>query len=67
METETHDPRCYQVTGVPDGLPSDLCDCRTWRAIDAAHGYGDKSDCLCGRNFNKVRGLREHITKARAL
>ena len=30
------------------------------------HGYGDDTDCLCGRNFAKVRGLREHITKARA-
>lgn len=30
-----------------------------------AHGYGDTSDCLCGRNFTTVRGLREHLTKAR--
>lgn len=30
------------------------------------HGYGDESDCLCGRNFAKVRGLREHLTKMRA-
>lgn len=30
------------------------------------HGYGDTSDCLCGRNFATVRGLREHLTKARA-
>lgn len=29
------------------------------------HGYGDDSDCLCGRNFATVRGLREHLTKAR--
>lgn len=29
------------------------------------HGYGDESDCLCGRNFSKVRGLREHLTKSR--
>lgn len=29
------------------------------------HGYGDKSDCLCGRNFQTVRGLREHLTKSR--
>jgi hypothetical protein len=28
------------------------------------HGYGDVSDCLCGRNFSTVRGLREHLTKA---
>lgn len=27
------------------------------------HGYGTESDCLCGRNFDKVRGLREHLTK----
>lgn len=35
------------------------------RAEPEEHGYGDDSDCLCGRNFDKVRGLREHITKAR--
>lgn len=29
------------------------------------HGYGDESDCLCGRNFTTVRGLREHLTKQR--
>jgi len=29
------------------------------------HGYGVTSDCLCGRNFATVRGLREHLTKAR--
>jgi hypothetical protein len=29
------------------------------------HGYGDTSDCLCGRNFPTVRGLREHLTKHR--
>lgn len=29
------------------------------------HGYGDKSDCVCGRNFSRVRGLREHLTKSR--
>lgn len=28
------------------------------------HGFGDTSDCLCGRNFLTVRGLREHISKA---
>ena len=63
-----HDPRCYQRTGgIPDGLPDDLCDCRVYRLIDAraGHGYGETSDCLCGRNFTTVRGLREHITKAR--
>lgn len=31
----------------------------------AEHGYGVDSDCLCGRNFHKVRGLREHLTKTR--
>lgn len=62
-----HDPRCYQNTGVPDDLPDDLCDCRAFRTIDAQarHGYGETSDCLCGRNFATVRGLREHITKSR--
>lgn len=30
-----------------------------------AHGYGTTSDCICGRNFAKVRGLREHLTKSR--
>lgn len=30
------------------------------------HGYGTDADCLCGRNFDKVRGLREHLTKMRA-
>lgn len=29
------------------------------------HGYGTESDCICGRNFSTVRGLREHLTKAR--
>jgi hypothetical protein len=29
------------------------------------HGYGESSDCLCGRNFATVRGLREHLTKSR--
>lgn len=33
--------------------------------MSAQHGYGDRSDCLCGRNFATVRGLREHLTKAR--
>jgi hypothetical protein len=32
---------------------------------EVAHGYGDESDCVCGRNFATVRGLREHLTKAR--
>ena len=26
---------CYQVVGVPGDLPSDLCDCRTLRMLDA--------------------------------
>jgi predicted DNA-binding transcriptional regulator AlpA len=30
-----------------------------------AHGYGIDSDCVCGRNFSTVRGLREHLTKSR--
>jgi hypothetical protein len=29
------------------------------------HGYGDEADCICGRNFLTVRGLREHLTKQR--
>lgn len=29
------------------------------------HGYGDEADCICGRNFPTVRGLREHLTKSR--
>jgi len=29
------------------------------------HGFGTDSDCVCGRNFTTVRGLREHLTKAR--
>lgn len=33
--------------------------------MSAEHGYGVDTDCICGRNFDKVRGLREHITKAR--
>ena len=28
-------------------------------------GYGTKTDCICGRNFATVWGLREHLTKAR--
>lgn len=32
---------------------------------DTVHGYGETSDCLCGRNFPTVRGLREHLTKSR--
>lgn len=35
-------------------------------AVLDAHGYGIESDCICGRNFSTVRGLREHLTKARA-
>lgn len=69
-ENDAHDPRCYQRTGgIPDGMPADLCDCRVYRIIDAqaGHGYGETSDCLCGRNFATVRGLREHITKARVI
>lgn len=31
----------------------------------AEHGYGDETDCTCGRNFRTVRGLREHLTKSR--
>jgi hypothetical protein len=31
-----HHPNCYQNTGVPDDLPDDLCDCRVFRAIEAA-------------------------------
>ena len=31
------------------------------------HGYGDTTDCKCGRNFDKVRGLREHLTKQRRI
>lgn len=31
------------------------------------HGYGDTTDCKCGRNFAKVRGLREHLTKQRRI
>lgn len=27
------------------------------------HRYGDETDCICGRNFATVRGLREHLTK----
>ena len=43
-----------------------VCD-RVAALADAAqeHGYGTESDCVCGRNFAKVRGLREHITKMR--
>lgn len=37
----------------------------TPEAVGAGHGYGVDSDCLCGRNFGKVRGLREHLTKMR--
>lgn len=32
--------------------------------MNEAHGYGETSDCLCGRNFATVRGLREHLTKS---
>lgn len=35
-------------------------------AATIAHGYATAADCLCGRNFATVRGLREHLTKARA-
>ena len=30
----SHDPRCYQRTGVPADLPQTLCDCRVLRTID---------------------------------
>ena len=33
---DAHHPDCYQSTGVPDDLPSGLCDCRVLRMIEAA-------------------------------
>lgn len=38
---------------------------RTAESVAREHGYGNESDCLCGRNFQTVRGLREHLTKWR--
>ena len=29
-----HHPRCYQNTGVPDDLPTGLCDCRVLRMVE---------------------------------
>ena len=62
-----YDGREHCPYGTPD------CDCPGRVASPGAcgvspveHGYGATTDCLCGRNFTKVRGLREHITKARA-
>ena len=34
--------------------------------VQAGHAYGEVSDCTCGRNFETVRGLREHLTKSRS-
>lgn len=31
---EQHHPNCYQIVGVPDDLPDDLCDCRVLRMLD---------------------------------
>lgn len=31
-----HHPDCYQSTGVPDGLPAGICDCRVLQMLDAA-------------------------------
>jgi hypothetical protein len=35
-------------------------------STETPHGYGVDSDCVCGRNFATVRGLREHLTKMRS-
>ncbi len=36
--TNYHHPDCYQSTGVPDGLPPGLCDCRVLQMIEAESG-----------------------------
>lgn len=33
--TNYHHPDCYQMIGVPNYLPSGLCDCRVLRMIEA--------------------------------
>ena len=55
-------PYTIILRGVP--TPACLRHLNHWRS-PVEHGYGDTSDCLCGRNFATVRGLREHLTKHR--
>ena len=31
-----HDPRCFQMMGVPVDLPEDVCDCKVWKVLDSA-------------------------------
>lgn len=59
------DPAPHTITRSGEPTPVCLRHLNHWRTPSLEHGYGDTSDCLCGRNFEKVRGLREHITKAR--
>lgn len=58
------EPAPYTI--VRQGKPTPVClrHLNHWRE-PVQHGYGDTSDCLCGRNFDTVRGLREHLTKTR--
>jgi hypothetical protein len=60
------EPAPYTIT--LRGMPMAAClrHLNHWRSPDVEHGYGVSSDCLCGRNFTTVRGLREHMTKQRA-
>ena len=52
----------YTITRNGQPVPACLRHLNHWQT---PHGYGDTSDCLCGRNFATVRGLREHLTKTR--
>lgn len=75
--SEQSGPRCFRCgLAVEDDLGGVVdttcerhgtcCDgCHDSDQPGREHGYGDESDCICGRNFATVRGLREHLTKAR--
>ena len=58
------EPAMHTITR--QGVPTPVClrHLNHWHT-PAPHAYGVESDCACGRNFSTVRGLREHLTKAR--
>lgn len=51
------EPAPYTIVLRGKQVPTCLRHLNHWRE-PVQHGYGDTSDCLCGRNFNTVRGLR---------
>lgn len=57
-------PAPYTITLRGEPMPACLRHLNHWRS-PVEHGYGAEPDSLCGRNFATVRGLREHLTKAR--